>query len=148
LASTACAYHARHDDDDVPSVFDRARQPQRVLPDCVGLEVDLLFERDITLRRQVAGAVALVQSRAMFAFIDARCSTFGWEALGRGAASSCRISPLPSPPHCHCFRILQAAAASRIKGKPDIFNAAESGNLSLVRDHIIADPSCVDRRDV
>jgi len=43
--------------------------------------------------------------------------------------------------------VLQAAAAARIQGKPDIFEAARSGDLSLVRDHLTADPSCVDRRD-
>jgi hypothetical protein len=43
--------------------------------------------------------------------------------------------------------VLQAAAASRIKGKPDIIAAAISGDLSLVRDHLTADPSCVGRRD-
>ncbi len=44
--------------------------------------------------------------------------------------------------------VLQAAAAARIKGKPDIFRAAERGDLSLVRDHLTADPSCVGRQDV
>ncbi len=43
--------------------------------------------------------------------------------------------------------VLQAAAASRIQGKPDILAAVKSGDLSLVRDHVTADPSCVGRRD-
>jgi hypothetical protein len=43
--------------------------------------------------------------------------------------------------------VLQAAAASRINGKPDIHEAVQSGDLSLVRDHVTADPSCVGRRD-
>jgi len=42
---------------------------------------------------------------------------------------------------------LQAAAASRIQGKPNINEAARSGDLSLVQDHLTANPSCVDRRD-
>ena len=42
---------------------------------------------------------------------------------------------------------LQAAAASRIQGKPNIHDAAIRGDLSLVQDHLTADPSCVDRRD-
>ncbi len=52
-------------------------------------------------------------------------------------------APIPTP----ISFVLQAAAASRIRGKPDIFEAAKSGELSLVRDHVTADPSCVGRRD-
>ena len=54
-----------------------------------------------------------------------------------------------------CFLLLlllahphvQAAAAARIAGKPDIFNAAASGDVKLVEDHCIADPACVHQRD-
>ena len=42
---------------------------------------------------------------------------------------------------------LQAAAAARIAGKPDIFAAMASGDLALVQDHVTADASCVGRRD-
>jgi hypothetical protein len=44
------------DGDNVPSVFDRARQLQRVLPDGVELEGALLVARDVGLLRHVAGA--------------------------------------------------------------------------------------------
>jgi hypothetical protein len=81
LASAARAHHARRDGDDVPSVFDRARQLQRVLPDGVELEGALLVARDVGPLRQVAGVCAFVQNGAAFVFIiDACCSTFGWEA--------------------------------------------------------------------
>ena len=42
---------------------------------------------------------------------------------------------------------LQAAAAARIAGKPGIIDAAKSGDLALVQDHVTADASCVGRRD-
>jgi len=44
-------------------------------------------------------------------------------------------------------RSLQAAAAARIAGKPDVLEAAKSGDTALVRDHIAADASCVHKRD-
>ncbi len=59
----------------------------------------------------------------------------------------CCFPPLHSRSPIYFF-ILQAAAASSIKGKPDIIKAAQSGDLSLVRDHVTADPSCVGRRDL
>ena len=37
----------------------------------------------------------------------------------------------------------QAAAAARIAGKGDIFDAVSRGDLALVQDHLTADPSCV-----
>jgi hypothetical protein len=43
--------------------------------------------------------------------------------------------------------ISQAAAAARIAGKRDIFDAAESGDVNLVEDHCIADPACVHQQD-
>jgi hypothetical protein len=45
------------------------------------------------------------------------------------------------------FIFLQAAAAARIAGKPDILAAAQNGDFALVRDHLTADASCVGRRD-
>jgi hypothetical protein len=39
-----------------------------------------------------------------------------------------------------------AAAAARIVGKPDILEAARDGNVALVKDHILADPVCVNKR--
>ena len=41
----------------------------------------------------------------------------------------------------------QAAAAASIKGKPDIIEAARSGDIKLVQDHLTADASCVGCRD-
>jgi len=41
----------------------------------------------------------------------------------------------------------QAAAAASIKGKPDINQAAKSGDIKLVLDHLTADASCVGCRD-
>jgi hypothetical protein len=38
---------------------------------------------------------------------------------------------------------LQAAAAARIVGKPDVINAARDGNIELVKDHVVADAGCV-----
>ena len=81
-----------------------------------------------------------------FVFTDARCSAFRFDARGPGmeppAAASCARSP-----SAHSPRILQAAAAARIVGKPGIHTAAENGDVALVRDHIIADPACVQLKD-
>ena len=41
----------------------------------------------------------------------------------------------------------QAAAAASIKGKPGIIEAAQSGDIKLVQDHLTADASCVGCRD-
>ena len=41
----------------------------------------------------------------------------------------------------------QAAAAASIKGKPDINQAARSGDIKLVLDHLTADASCVGCRE-
>jgi FtsZ-interacting cell division protein ZipA len=41
----------------------------------------------------------------------------------------------------------QAAAAASIKGKPDIIEAAKSGDIKLVQDHLTADASCVGCRE-
>jgi hypothetical protein len=41
----------------------------------------------------------------------------------------------------------QAAAAARIVGKLDIFWAAMGGKISLVGDHITAQPSCIHQQD-
>ena len=68
-----------------------------------------------------------------------------------GRRRSARLQPRCCFPPLHSRApisfVLQAAAASRIKGKPDVIEAAKSGDLSLVRDHVAADPSCVGRRD-
>ncbi len=41
----------------------------------------------------------------------------------------------------------QAAAAFRLSGLPNIFDAASSGNCTLLRDHIAFDPRCVEKRE-
>jgi hypothetical protein len=46
-------------------------------------------------------------------------------------------SPLP---------FVQSAAAARIADKPDIIEAAESGNMGLVRDHVIVDPLSIHKQ--
>jgi hypothetical protein len=38
-----------------------------------------------------------------------------------------------------------SAAAIRIAGKPNIYNAASDGDFELVRNHVIADPACVNK---
>ncbi len=43
--------------------------------------------------------------------------------------------------------IPQAAAAAFIAGKPDIFTAARTGDISLVGHHVTAQPSCVNAKD-
>jgi hypothetical protein len=44
----------------------------------------------------------------------------------------------PSPPP-----FVQDAAATRIKDMPDIIDAAASGDIGIVRDHLIVDPDSV-----
>ena len=43
--------------------------------------------------------------------------------------------------------VAAAAAAARIAGKPDIIEAAKSGDAALVQDHVIADAASVNTRD-
>ena len=50
----------------------------------------------------------------------------------------------PPPPLCALQAAVDAAAA-RVRGKKDIFDAAEAGDLALVKDHVTADPSCVNQ---
>ncbi len=45
----------------------------------------------------------------------------------------------------HAYR--QAAAAARIVGKANVFDAAENGNIELVKDHVMADAGCVLKAD-
>jgi hypothetical protein len=41
----------------------------------------------------------------------------------------------------------QAAAIEHMTGKPDVFEAAQSGNLSLLNSHVIVNPECVKQCD-
>jgi hypothetical protein len=87
---------------------------------------------------------AFVPYGAVFVFIiDACCSTFGWEARRQQLPHLSPPPPPPPPPPPHCFRISQAAAAARIKKKPTVVEAAASGNIGLVMDHVVADARCV-----
>jgi hypothetical protein len=43
---------------------------------------------------------------------------------------------------------VQSAAAARIVGQPDIIEAARSGNIGIVRDHLIVDPLSLQRQSV
>ena len=54
--------------------------------------------------------------------------------------------PMPSP-FARTHACFQAAAAARIKGKPDVIQAAESGDFNLVKDHYIANAGCVRETD-
>jgi hypothetical protein len=45
-----------------------------------------------------------------------------------------------------CF-FVQSAACARISVKPNIFEAAKSGDCSLLRDHLALDPSCIHKRE-
>jgi len=53
------------------------------------------------------------------------------------------------PPFTSCLplSLLQAAAAARIKGRPDIFFAAADGDIALVADHLTSDPTLAHARD-
>ena len=63
------------------------------------------------------------------------------------ALSRQQLRHAPAPRLLTPPRILQAAAAARIVGKPGILKAAENGDVALVRDHIVADPACVHLKD-
>ena len=56
---------------------------------------------------------------------------------------ACRIAYHPERPGAPIHMCLQAAAAARVAGKPSIIGAAKSGDIELVRDHVIADPARV-----
>ena len=45
----------------------------------------------------------------------------------------------------HAYR--QAAAAARILGKAGVIKAAENGDIELVKDHVMANASCVLQAD-
>jgi hypothetical protein len=53
-----------------------------------------------------------------------------------------RLHPPLTPP-----RVAQAAAAARVTGKGNVCDAAEKGDTSLVGDHVVLDPECVNERD-
>jgi hypothetical protein len=58
--------------------------------------------------------------------------------------------PPPPPPLLHLLLtppLLQAAAAARITHKPDIFFAAADGDIALVLDHLLVDPTLVNARN-
>ena len=81
-------------------------------------------------------------------------STAGQSQWERPTAAAAAAAPSPShqvcarcsAPCCRLTRSLQAAAAARIAGKPDVLEAAGRGDTALVRDHIAADASCVNKR--
>jgi hypothetical protein len=92
-----------------------------------------------------------------------RCSGFR-RAAQRSSSSHSRPLPLmpcppcsplqflhlPSrnpPPRVSATHVPQAAAAARIVGQPDILAAARNGNLSLVKDHVLADETSVNKKD-
>ena len=52
------------------------------------------------------------------------------------------VDALPTPTHTP-----QAAAAARVAGKPDIWEAAKTGDIQLLRDRLTADPAEVNAKD-
>ncbi len=46
-----------------------------------------------------------------------------------------------------CIEDSKVTAAARLHGKPSIFEAARSGDVALVQDHLTADASCVNSRN-
>jgi hypothetical protein len=55
--------------------------------------------------------------------------------------------PTPTPLRIYPRLLCKAAAAARIVGKPDVIHAAKSGNLQLVKDHVVVDAGCVHMAD-
>ncbi len=93
----------------------------------------------------------------MFQF-SAAARAAGKPALSAAASAAvkvrlplARLLPCAAPEQLHappapapCFTcVLQAAATVCIKDKPDVWKAAENGDIELVPDHVTADPTCV-----
>ena len=85
------------------------------------------------------------RERWLIAGCDARRLRDGRHRRLCNLAAQCRLFPvyylLTAAPQ------LQAAAATRVAGKPGIIEAAESGDIELVRDRITAYPAYVHKRD-
>jgi hypothetical protein len=48
---------------------------------------------------------------------------------------------------CSCMTCVSQAVVARIAGKPGIIQAAKSGDIALVQDHLFANASCVNDTD-
>jgi hypothetical protein len=48
---------------------------------------------------------------------------------------------------CACMTCVSQAVVARIAGKPGILQAAASGDIALVQDHLFANASCVNDTD-
>ncbi len=48
---------------------------------------------------------------------------------------------------CACMTRVSQAVVARIEGKPGILQAAESGDIALVQDHLFVNASCVNDTD-
>ena len=66
----------------------------------------------------------------------------------RQRAAAYPPSTLPPPTLHSPLPFVQSAAAARIVGQPDIIEAARSGNIGIVRDHLIVDPLSLQRQSV
>ena len=100
--------------------------------------------------------IAYCTRAALCAAIMFACSIFDSGALQQTLADLqvllSQLQPLHQPsPNCSRFinrlvlfiLCLQAAAAARIIGQPDVFAAAGSSNGALLYLHLVADPDCV-----
>jgi hypothetical protein len=81
--------------------------------------------------------------------VDAIALATVWRRLAPPHARMPHYAPprtRASRPGAPIHLCLQAAAAARIAGKPSIIEAAKSGDIGLVRDHVTADPACIHKR--
>ncbi len=90
-------------------------------------------------REQRAGEVAA--ARVMMNNVFDACCREHWLIFGY-AASNC--SGYVSA--CARSFLVQADAAARTRGLPGIVDAAQRGDLELVRDYLVADDSCAGSR--
>ncbi len=103
--------------------------------------------RDLGSREQSAGAAAAALMRSLPVFACAVFLTCAAANPGRfSGALLCVAAAAPTASRLF-MPCLQAAAAARVQGKPDIFDAAQSGDLALVYDHVTVDASCVSRQE-
>ena len=72
-------------------------------------------------------------------------------AAGKGAVAAARatfeVNRAPPTLRRNSRVFPQAAAAARIAGKTDIWDAAEKGDLALVKDHLVLQPALLDQAD-
>jgi hypothetical protein len=89
------------------------------------------------------GALAIQLRMDSNADVEAAPPSEGKVAAQASASERVRHGTMSSFALCPNSRVLQAAAAARIVGKPDVIEAAERGDFELVKDHVVADAGCV-----